>query len=412
MKNYKLFLPLLIIYVIVGFFSIKNQLGGDDETRYWRFSNNLSQGFYTHTDNIDLTNGPGYPLFILPYNLLKIPIAVPKYLNILLMFFAIIYFYRTLLLYLNKKQSIIFSYLLGLYLPMYKYIARMETEMLTFFLISAFIYYFCVAFYSGQYKISKMIVAAFLLFYLAMTKVFFGYVILLFIIFSLLIFIFTKDTIYKRTSYIFIAALLFCLPYLIYTYTLTGNLFYWSTNGGDTLYSSVSPYSNEYGDYIISSKILDTTTVISKHHFNTLNPIKTLSQFEMDKIFKEKAIKILKAHPLKYAFNWLNNMGRLIFNYPYSYTLQKPDTFFYIIPNSFLFVITTLLLYPFWLNRRKIPKEIKLVLLFGVIYFWGASLIDAEGRHFAVIVPVLLLGISFMLSRIIKIEINSRASIH
>ncbi len=409
MKKYKFLLPLLLLYVLVGSFFTKNSIGGDDESRYWRYANNITNGFYSSTDNIELTNGPGYPMLLAPFVLLKTPISLPKYLNILFLFFSIIFFYKTLSLYLNKKHSVFFAYILGLYIPMYKYIIRMETEMLTFLLISAFVYYFCLIFYKRDFRISKILLAAFILCYLALTKVFFGYVIAFSILSSILFYIIYKNKVYKIAFYIYSAALLFCLPYLLYTYSLTNKIFYWSTNGGDTLYSSVSPYADEYGDYIIGPDIFDTTTAISKNHFAFVNPIKKLSQFKRDQLYKQEAIKILKAHPLKYVFNWCNNLGRLIFNYPYSHTVQKPGTFFYIIPNSFLFALTIFLLYPFWLNKNRIPKEIKLILLFGAIYFWGSTLIDAEGRHFAVIVPVLLLGIAYMLSKIIRIEINEAA---
>ena len=373
--------------------------------QYWRFANNISNGFYSHINEIDLTNGPGYPLIILPFIILKSPIAIAKYLNVFLMFLAVLFFYKTLLLYTSTKKSILFAYFLGLYIPMFKYITRLETEMLTFFLVSAFVYYFSAVFVSRSLKFSNFFIAAFLLCFLAMTKVFFGYVFPFSILTSLLLYIVTREKIYRRAMSIYLLALIFCLPYLYYTFTLTGKVFYWSTNGGDILYSSVSPYPNEYGDYIIGPDIYDTTTAISKNHFAFVDSLRYLSQYERDQAFRKKAVQIIKAHPAKYIFNWLNNMGRMIFNYPYSHTLQKPGTFFYIIPNSFLFVFAIILLPIYFLRIKQIPTEINLLLLFGATYFWGASLVDAEARHFAIIVPILLLGIAYIFSNILKVDI-------
>ena len=39
------------------------------------------------------------------------------------------------------------------------------------------------------------------------------------------------------------------VPYLGYTYHLTGKMFYWSSFGGNNLYWMSSPYPEEYGNY-------------------------------------------------------------------------------------------------------------------------------------------------------------------
>ncbi len=404
MNKNKILVPLFLIYLLVGILFIKNNLY-NDESRYWKFATNITHGFYTSTDNIDLTNGPGYPLIILPFVYLNSPPAIPKYLNILMVFFAIVFFYKTLKLYLNEKLSLKFTLILGLYIPIYLFISKLETEALTYFLLSSILYQFCYIQNRAKYNIRRILWLSFTICFLAMTKIFFGFVIAFSLLSFIILYLINRDNTYKVSIQIFTLALIFCLPYLVYTYTLTGKIFYWSTNGGDTLYSSVSPYPNEYGDYIIGPDIFDTTTTISKNHYKFVNPIKDLSQFKRDQIYKAKAIKILKAHPFKYFSNWLNNLGRLFFNYPYSYTQQKPTTFFYMIPNSFVCVCSILLIYPFWLNRKKIPREIKIMLLFVGIYLGGTSLIDAESRHFVVVVPIIMFGIFYILSKIIDIKI-------
>jgi hypothetical protein len=51
---------------------------------------------------------------------------------------------------------------------------------------------------------------------------------------------------------------------------------------------------------------------------------------ERDDAFKAQALRNIAAHPAKYLRNWLANVGRLLFSYPYSYTEQKTSTFFYL----------------------------------------------------------------------------------
>lgn len=44
-------------------------------------------------------------------------------------------------------------------------------------------------------------------------------------------------------------ALLICSPYLVYTYALTGKIFYWGNSGGLSLYWMSSPHPQEFGDW-------------------------------------------------------------------------------------------------------------------------------------------------------------------
>ena len=75
MKTIKIFLPLLFFYgfIIIAFSPDEFVY---DEGRYIKFATYLSEGHYSPRDRIDLTNGPGYPLLLLPFLALKIPLFI------------------------------------------------------------------------------------------------------------------------------------------------------------------------------------------------------------------------------------------------------------------------------------------------------------------------------------------------
>ena len=78
-------------------------------------------------------------------------------------------------------------------------------------------------------------------------KVFFGYVLLSGLLLYLFLYKWQKKSDFKKTFLVFLFSLIFCLPYLSYTYFLTGKIFYWGNSGGIGLYAMSSPYEDELG---------------------------------------------------------------------------------------------------------------------------------------------------------------------
>jgi len=103
--------------------------------------------------------------------------------------------------------------------------------------------------------------------------------------------------------------------------------------------------------------------------------------------------------------NWASNIGRLLFNYPYSYTPQKLSTFAYLIPNMFLVVLMVFSIYPTYRARSVIPGEIYLLLVFALIAFGGSSLVSAYARQFLPLIPIFGLWIFWVWSKVMRIEI-------
>jgi len=129
-----------------------------------------------------------------------------------------------------------------------------------------------------------------------------------------------------------IVALAICVPYLAYTYDLTGRAFYWSSAGANNFYWLTSPFPDEWGDWYHQgwvhenptlrahhSKIFDETTglaqnpnlSVSEQLFNMCTP-------ESSSVFQEAGLRNVREHPLKFALNWCANLVRLFLDVPVS----------------------------------------------------------------------------------------------
>src|SRR5262249_27283060 len=265
------FLPLLLLYVTIVLLDRRQAFFGD-EGGYLRFATNLTHGYYSPPGEVDLWWGPGYPIILVPFVLLKAPWVIIKLLNAFLLFFTVVYFYETIKLYTSSKYLLLFAYLFGLYLPFLRLLGYMLTETIAVFLISAITYHFCKSGELGSPAKKHQILAGFLLGYLALTKVFFGYAILTGLIIAGLVYLLKRSKVLRKAIVVCGIALAICLPYLLYTYSLTGKIFYWGNSGGLQLYSMSTPYQGEYGDWLFIEHV-KPNKVSAEHHLAFLQEL-------------------------------------------------------------------------------------------------------------------------------------------
>ncbi len=397
------FLPLFLFYL--AFILIASDAGFQkDEDRYALYAANLAQGYYSPPGEVDLWAGPGYPLVLLPFVLLELPWLAAKLLNALFLFGAVLYFYSTLRLYVRPRPALASALLLGFYLPFFKDLHLLMTETLAVFLVCGFACHFSRL--AQGHDGFHLGLASFYLGYLALTKIIFGYVLVaglgLFLVLGLWRW---RERWLLKAAAVYGLALVVCLPYLLYTYSLTHQVFYWGNSGGMSLYWMSTPYDGELGDWF-SFKQVRENPALARNHQHFFSRIEELPGVSRDDAFKRQAVANITRRPMKFAENWAANVGRLVFDYPYSFKEQKLSTYYYIVPNMFLVVLGLLSLYPAAVHYRRIPLEIYGLLAFNLVTFVGASLLSAYNRQFVPLAPIFFLWITYVLVHLVEVRVR------
>jgi hypothetical protein len=221
-------LTFIPVYSLVCFFLAPESPIGD-EGRYLQFADNLLSGFYSpEYPDVDLWNGPGYPIFLAFLKLMNPSLTAIRLANCLLMYFALILAYQSLIKYVTPKVAFPVTVFLGVYYPIFEMLPRILTECMAWFLVSLVCYTYLHSFSVKGFR-SKLygFFCSLSIAFLAMTKVIFGYVILLMIFTSLTFALLKPYRNYAiRSAVIYLVAILLCLPWLSYTHRLTGIYFY------------------------------------------------------------------------------------------------------------------------------------------------------------------------------------------
>jgi 4-amino-4-deoxy-L-arabinose transferase-like glycosyltransferase len=416
MKKNKIWLFLLLIIYLITTILLNKPLKGD-ELRYIAYAENMANGFYTDSENPDLSNGPGYPIVLLPFVALDSNLLIPKILNAFFVFIGICYLYKTLLFYTKQKYALSIAFLIGLYPPLIRWMTVLYSESLSFLLVSGFLFYFCSLYHKKQ-NWKTTVFASFYLGFLVLTKVIFFHVIVVGTIGLTFLFLFKKQKSTKLALYVAIGAFIVASPFIIYAYSVTGKLFYLGTRGGEILYHRSTPFENEYGNWFSADKILksdneespENLSLLISNHKEFYLQVQPLSNMQRDSAFKTKALKNMKAFPIKYLNNTIANAGRLLLGLPNSYQSQNLSVFGYIIPNAFIMVLLILIAWPAFLARKKIPFEIKTLLLFSLIYGAGMILLLGKPRYFTMMVPSLVLFLAYGYTHILEFKTIKRGA--
>ena len=174
-----------------------------------------------------------------------------------------------------------------------------------------------------------------------------------------------------------------------------------------------SPYEGEYGSWIeypvsknVKDRIPGSSDLIELRHQKDFDKIPNDKGTQQDDILKNIAVNNIMSHPVKFIQNCFSNIGRMIFNFPYSYKVQKPGVLLRLPLNGLVVVIALFCLIPTLINWQKIIFPIRFLLFFALVYFGGSILGSAEIRMFTIIVPVLLLWFAFVLSKSVKIKLK------
>lgn len=416
---YLLFFPFLIIFIIYILVFSPADLTAGDPARYLQYAQNLINGFYSPpTPGINLINGPGYPIIIIPFLLLKLPLISIALMNAFFYYFSIIFLYKSLKEVISHPATLVFSFAWACYIIAYQCMPFILTETFTYLLVTMLIYTCVKAFQKKiNHKVNKYtIFSGVLLGYIVLTKMIFGYVLLFMLVGGVILWIVNKNSQNSRKSLtILLIAFLITTPYLLYTYHLTGRILYWGT-GSNNLYWMSTPHKGEYGDWtsglgqnsteISNYNIKGADSVLRGNHQKDFNEILKFKGLEQDDVYKRLSFRNIESHPFKYLQNILYNMGRLVFHYPFSYAKQQPKILLIFPFHGILVTFILFSIIPTFINWRLMPYSLKFLLILIFLYFGASLLVSALVRMFTIIVPILLIWIAYIIQNTIKINLT------
>jgi 4-amino-4-deoxy-L-arabinose transferase-like glycosyltransferase len=410
-----IYLPFLCFYAYTIVINKWPKLYGD-EIRYVAFAKNLLHGFYSpHMPHINLWNGPGYPLTLVPFIAFKVPMLYTTLMNAVFLYLAVVFLYKALRMISNHRIALVAGLLLAMYPNAWSVLPILYTEPLTYLMVSAILY--TVTLNDRKNHKGYLILAGLLLGLLTLVKIIFGYVLLAGIVACLGMLLVKRNRYYTiRSAKILLIAFAITVPYLVYTWQLTGKAFYWGNSGGMSLYWMSTPYANEYGDW--KNPDLDNNQypngypspgvvkLLKKNHSKEVNAILKHNELEQDALFKQAAIRNIQKAPLKFVTNYYYNFARMFFNFPYSYSYQDAAILGNILRGSLILWASTIGIVLTWINRRQLIYPAKFLLALSGIYLLLSGALSAYPRQLDVMLPVLLFWMGYLAANLKKINAN------
>lgn len=399
------YLPFLFLYVALAAWGHRDAMEGD-EGRYFMFAQNLAQGFYSPRGELNLWNGPGYPLVLVPFVLMKTPLIIPVLMNGIFQYVSVVMLYQSLRMLVCRPLSILFSLVWAFYYVAYKELAWLYTEPLSSCLMCCFLFFFIRSALSSVQTRDTWI-AGILLGYLALTKIIFGYVTLFLLLGSSLLLLMNRNGHMKKYFITWLVAFLVNIPYLFYTFQLTGKPLYWANSGGMSFYWASTPVEGEFGDWnddhFTAYCGYDTTQPCNAeefavHHQADYDRIFRLQGVARDEAFRQQAWENIRQHPVKYFKNCIANAGRLFFGIPFSYHYFRMAQLMRIPAGALLFFLFIFCCISSLFYRGAHTFWLWALLAILCLFLGGTLIVSAYQRMLTVMVPLILIVSAVYLS--------------
>jgi 4-amino-4-deoxy-L-arabinose transferase-like glycosyltransferase len=357
-------LPILGAYTLIS--AVKPHPSGTDEGTYVAYARNLTHGFYAQTHSLNpsayLWHGPGLPGLLAPLVALHVPLGLMRILvGPVLLFAAFVVFNRLARLYVSAPTALIATYGLALYLPFFTVVGNIFVEPLATLCFTLAVFFMVRSFRGGR---RDHLWAGVALAVLALSRVEYGYVLLAALLLSgVWLLVSRRSPMARRGTLATAVALLLCTPWLAYTYSLTSKPFYWGNSGGLSLYWMSAP--GNLGDWHSGKEVFALPQLAADRPlFTALERLKPLDQ---DQRLQHVAFQNIRNDPAHYLANVVNNVDRLVFNSPYSFTnknsplsftREKASSVIYAVPNALLLGLLAIALVVAVRMRRQLRAEV------------------------------------------------------
>jgi 4-amino-4-deoxy-L-arabinose transferase-like glycosyltransferase len=379
-----------------------------DEGVYVGLARNITHGFYRDGSSDgplnmcfpgwktpDLWYGPGFPGLLAPFVALGLPVSVVRLIGPLLLLASVLLFYRLLLLTVSPRSALLGALALGLFVPFYRYLPFLHSEFLALTLVIAAMIAITHVLRTGSRLAT--IAAAVALAGVALTRVAYGWVLTLLVVGWLARWLIRRSTSSRRLLVVHALALALCVPWLAYTYAVTGRPFLWATSGSLSLYWMSSPYAVDRGDWHCASDVFQESWLAPHRPFFAAHAQD--SPITQDRELEQQARRNIVHHPLKYARNLAENASRILFNFPYSRRPLNLRATAFLVPGALLVGLLALAVGRLARRRVKLPPEGAAFAFFAAAAFVVHLPISAYVRMLIPMVPPMLWLIVYVLDR-------------
>jgi hypothetical protein len=290
----------------------------DDEASLLGFAHAVLHGHYaaagTSSPVAYLWHGPALPMMLAPMVWLGLPLWAMRLLTgPLLLWLAVVLFERVLALRLDRRRALAGAYGLGLFVPFGYLLRSIAKEELALVLVVAAMYGITVALETGRRH--QLVLAGLALAALVYDRVEYGWIAIAMLVVAL------AWTLHRRghgAPRRFLAvctiAVAGCIPWLVYTYSITRRILYWGNSGGLSLYWTSVGRPDQNGAWHA------VHTVFRKDYLAPFRPffrrVDHLPPLQRDLAFQSAAVHNALAHPARYAVNVVANASRMLFAAP------------------------------------------------------------------------------------------------
>jgi 4-amino-4-deoxy-L-arabinose transferase-like glycosyltransferase len=393
--------PLLVVYLAftLVFKSVSGGLG--DEPSYLDYANNLWHGFYAEQDSLDPTHwlwhGPGLPALLAPAVGIGLPIEAIRVLSgPIPLFLAVLVFHRTALMYVSAPMALVAAYALGLYPPVLL-LGNVSVEPLTALFAAIGIYQSIHWLREGERR--RLALGGLAFAGMALCRVEYGWVLTAALLLALALLLSPRARpLARRSAAVAGLALLACVPWLVYTATLTDRPFVWGNSGGLSIYWMSSPPEAARGDWHNVPDVYEDDRLAS--HRPYFDELAKTDPIDRDAELQSDSLDRIRDNPGRYLKNVGYNVSRMVLGSPYSFESVRPAPQ-YALPNlvALAFVAWGLLL----LLRRRVPRPPELWPLCALILL-GVAIhvpVSAYPRFLHPLMPGIVLFVVMTVGRVL-----------
>jgi hypothetical protein len=392
------FLPLLGVLLLASVLLDPGRPTGD-EGPLLAAAHRILEGRYAVLGTMDATrylwHGPGLPALMAPLVALGVPLDGLRLISPLLMFAAALLFYRLLRLRLSRRAALIGAYALGLYAPAYYVIGTVDKDPLALLLAIAALD--GTARYLRFGRPRHVAIAGLALAALTMTRLEYGWVMIALAGCGLVWWVLARvrhgggserARTARRWAVICAVGLLGCVPWLAYTYSVTGRPFYWGNSGGLSLYWMAAPGPSPLGEWHAPHTVVNDPALASYRPF--FDYLATLRPMQRDLELQHVAVHQALAHPAHYGLDLLANLGRMLVGLPFPFTLPVAVIVGLILINGALLAGVLAAWRALARARLALPRETIPFLAFAAVAFAIHLPPTAEPRMLIPVIPVLI----------------------